>query len=134
MINPKKIRDSFHLPIETAVLVPSTTKADKPLTKKDFQKRIDSTRRYLSKLFGGYTSIQAIGGYVSNQKGLIQEQVVMVVSYAQEKDFNKNETKFLNWARRKGKQWSQESIGIIIENDLYYLATRTTTKQRIGKV
>lgn len=119
----KRIKNSFYLPIETAVLVPSTTKGDKKISVREFKKRIDEVRLYLSKKFGGYTSVTGIGGYVSKKKGLIKEDVVLVVSYAQKKDFKKHKRSFINQVKKWGKKYKQESMGVIIENDLYYINT-----------
>lgn len=110
----------FHLPLETAVYVPST-KFDKKVPDKEFRKRIAETRKKLSELFGGYTSIKAIGGFISDKKGLIKEDVIVVISFAENKSFLKNRTKLKNWLIKKKKDWKQESIGFEFENDLYYL-------------
>ena len=36
-------------------------------------------------------------------------------------DYNKHKNDFLEWVARKKITWEQESMGIIIENDLYYI-------------
>ena len=116
----KSVSKAFKLPIQTGTLVPSTL-FDKTVSPAVFRKRINETRRILSQLFGGYTSVNATGGFVSKNKRLIREKVAMVVAYANQTDFRKNKSKWLKWVRAKKKEWKQESIGIIIENDMFWV-------------
>ena len=79
-------KGSFKLPIQTATLVPSTL-FDKRVSATIFRKRVDETRRFLSKLFGGYTSVQVKGGFVSKKGTLIKEPIALIVAYSQKKGF-----------------------------------------------
>ena len=114
-------KGTFKLPIQTATLVPSTTKLSKKISRSAFQRRVAETRRFLSKLFGGYTSVRTTGGYVSAANRLIRENVVAVVAYAERSTYRKNKAKWLKWIKIKKKQWGQESMGIIIENDMFWM-------------
>lgn len=116
----KRVANSFSLPIQTAVLVPSTTKKSRAISATMFKKRVNITRRFLSRLFGGYTSVQGVGGYTSGKR-LIREKVAVVSAYAQRRIFLKNKKAWLAWVRAKKREWGQESMGIIIENDLLYI-------------
>jgi len=119
------LNKSLKLPIQTVTFVPSTTVKSKRITKSSLAKRVVETRLFLSKCFGGYTSSIAVGGYVmktkSGKKVLIKEPVVKVTSYAKKSDFTKNKKLWLDWCKHKKKSWGQDSIGIIIENDMYYI-------------
>lgn len=114
-------RGTYKLPIQTATFVPATTKGSKKITKSALKRRVNETRRFLSKLFGGYTSIKARGGYISKKKGLIRERVVVIVAYAERLGFLKKKKRWINWVKKRRKQWGQESMGIIIENDMFYI-------------
>lgn len=116
----KSIKGSFHLPIETAILVPSTTAKSKKISAKEFQARINLTRRFLSRLFGGYTSVSGIGGYLLKGK-VIREKVAIVSSFCKLNSFKKYKREWVAWIRTKKKEWKQDSIGVIIENDLFYV-------------
>lgn len=110
------------LPNQMAVLVPSTTQGDKKISSAEFRKRIKETQTKLSSTFGGQTSIQTRGGYFSNDlKKLINEDVVMVVSYSKNNDYKKEIGKLKEWLNAKKRDWKQESIGVIVENDLFYV-------------
>ena len=117
------LKKAFKLPIQTVTFVPSTYKKKKKISRLALQKRVKETRLFLSKLFGGYTSARAVGGYIlkkeKGKKKLIKEAVVRVTSYATKSAYKKNKKKWLLWCKKMKTQWGQESIGIIIENDMY---------------
>ena len=116
----KNVRNAFKLPIQTVTLVPSTKEKSKKISSEELRKRVEETRMFLSRLFGGFTSVRTTGGYVYKGK-VIKERVVMVTAYAERLKFKKHKSKWLSWVRRKKKTWSQDSMGIIIENDLFYV-------------
>ena len=117
----KKVKKAYELPIQTATIVPTTSDVSKKVSVAEIKRRVNETRRVLSKLFGGYTSSRNTGGYVTKNKQLVKEPVVMVTSFAAKKTFLKNKAAWIRWVRSKKKEWGQESIGIIIENDMYYV-------------
>jgi hypothetical protein len=115
-------KESFDLPLEMAVYVPSTEKANQIISKREFAKRIEDVQVYLSQLFGGFSSVDVEGGYESSEKGLIQEDVTKVVAFGNrdgfEDKFNRLMNKIVDWC----KAWSQESIGFEFEGDLFYIS------------
>lgn len=111
----------FHLPIRTAIIVPSTTNANKPVSKKEMNRRIKETRKFLSDTNGGFTSVKAVGGYTDSKGRVIKEPVMVVESYATKKAYLKNRKKVRRFLERKGKRWKQEAMGYEHENDLYYV-------------
>lgn len=125
-------KESFDLPLEMAVYVPSTEKANQIVSKRDFAKRIEEVQIYLSQLFGGFSSVDVEGGYESNEKGLIQEDVTKVVAFANqdgfEDKFNTLMRKIVQWC----KDWSQESIGLEFEGDLFYISENAKFKRGGG--
>jgi len=117
------------LPIEQAVIVPSTAKADKPISKVEMKKRVDDVRRFLSTKFGGYTSTKGMGGwYSSDKKKLIKERIVKVTGFSTKKDYNKNKTILANQIRIWGNKWGQESMGYEKEGDLFIYDTHKKAK------
>ena len=120
-LTPAEKKKVFHLEVEQAVYVPSTKSGDKPISKLEHKKRVNEVRKFLSKKFGGYTSVQAVGGYYSEpKKKVIQEKVVKVVGYATKKDYKKNELAVKRQLGDWSKKWGQESMGYENEGDLYY--------------
>jgi len=116
--------------IEQAILVPSTTKADKKIPKAKYNQRVAEVRKYLSQKFGGYTSVKAVGGYYSEpKKKVIQEKVMKVTGFATKKDFKKNKPALIKQLKVWGKKWGQESMGYEHEGDLYYFPQAKTMRK-----
>ena len=113
---------AFTLELEMAVYVPSTTVADQIISKTLFQKRIQEVEKYLSKLFGGYSSNAVEGGYVSQEKGLIKEDVAKVTAFGTEDAIKKNFKPLMRQISKWCESWGQESMGFEFEGDLYYVS------------
>ena len=113
---------AFTLELEMAVYVPSTTVADQIISKTLFQKRIQEVEKYLSKLFGGYSSNAVEGGYVSKEKGLIKEDVAKVTAFGTEDAIKKNFKPLMRQISKWCESWGQESMGFEFEGDLYYVS------------
>lgn len=120
-IKSRLAKGSFELPLETAVLVPSTKGANEVINKAEFQRRVYEVEKYLSQLFGGYTAVSTDGGYVSSEKGLIEEDVTKVTAFAQKLDFENNFGRLMSRIKSWCRQWSQESMGFEFEGDLFYI-------------
>jgi hypothetical protein len=117
------------LPIEQAIIVPSTRSADKHISQMEMNKRVDDVRKFLSQKFGGYTSIKGMGGWYSdNKKKLIKEDIVKVTGFSSSKDYNKNKNMLAKQIMNWGKQWGQESMGYEKEGDLFLYDTKRKTK------
>lgn len=128
-LSQAKKKTTFHLPIEQAVFVPST-RLDKPVSKKVFEKRIQKVKKFLSKKFGGYTAVRGAGGYYSTEKHkVIQEPVVIVESFSTKKAFNKNKKALMKKLGEWRRNWEQESIGYEHEGDLYYFEKQKRRKK-----
>lgn len=120
------------LPIETAVIVPSTVNRggkSYSISPAVMKRRVESTRKQMSQYYGGYTSVRSRGGYYDNEQGaLVQERGVIVTSYASRADFKKNKSKWLAWVKAKRAAWKQQAMGIVIENDMFYINARKMRK------
>jgi len=114
-------KGTYHLPVEQAILVPSTKAGDKKITPKELSERTSETQKFLGKAYGGYTSVKATGGYVMKNGKLVKEKVNKVTSFSQKKDFVKNRGEVKKFVNEKKKKWGQESIGVEQEGDLYYI-------------
>jgi hypothetical protein len=115
-----KKNKTFHLPIETAVLVPST-KDGRNLGPKVLKTRTKETRKEMHDLYGGYTSVQGVGSYTTKKGRVDKEGVNKVTSFTKTKDYRKNRKKMLKLLKEKKKKWGQDSMGYEIEGDLHYV-------------
>lgn len=121
----KKSDNGLALEYEFAVYVPSTESASQIINRKEFQRRIDEVQAYLSGLFGGFSSSNVDGGYYSNEKGLIQEDVVRVVAFATKDAAKKNLPALISQLGMWAEKWGQEAIGLEFEGDLFYVDKKT---------
>lgn len=114
---------TFYLPVENAIYVPSTygVKDQKKISDKEMEKRVNEVRTYLSKKFGGYTSVEATGGFVLKDGKLVKERVVKVTAFSTKREFNKDEPELINQVGRWGNKWKQESISYENEGDLFII-------------
>jgi len=124
ILNKKRKGRTFYLPVEQAIVVPSTSgvKLQKRISRPTLSRRVNTVRRFLSDKFGGYTSVKATGGFILKNGRLIKEKVVKVTSFGTKKDFRKNKEKLFNQIDKWGRGWKQESIGYEHEGDLYLIA------------
>ena len=120
-ISSKKNLIGMSLPIQMAVYVPSTKDANVPVSKEELQQRVNEVRKYLATMFGGFSSENITGGYVSTHKELIEENIVKVIAFSTKESYEQNKQKLITQISKWAKQWSQEAIGVEFENDLYYI-------------
>lgn len=116
-----KLSRNFALPFEIVVYVPSTQDADKIISKEEFNNRIVEVETYLAKLFGGFSANPVDGGYNSEDKGLITEDVFKVYSFASRDGFEPKMEELVIQIKEWCKVWGQEAIGLEFEGDLFYV-------------
>ena len=114
---------TFHLPIKQSVIVPSTSglKTQRKISQKQLKLRVNNVRKFMSKRFGGFTDIKAMGGFVLRDGRIVKEKVVKVISFATKKDFKKHKSGVINQIGKWGKKWKQESISYENEGDLFII-------------
>ena len=115
-------RNFFKLPISQAVIVPSTTSGDVPMSGTEFRERVKNVQDTLSRWFGGHTSVRAFGGYMSDSGKLIEEPVVKVVSYSTTPDYEEHRQHLYDQLQKWKRDWKQESVSYEFEDDLYLVS------------
>ena len=102
-----------------SIYVPTTQDIDKKASKQEVNKRVKDTRDFLSRLFGGSSSVKVVGTYISQDRGgkLVKERVMKVSAFANTDEYKKFDTKVRDFIQRKKKEWTQESIGFEFESD-----------------
>ena len=133
MARQKKVFKGTLLPLETTLYVPSTSKSQKIIPAKEQAKRVQNARTRMSKLFGGYTSVKATGGWFQTKKGrLIKEPVFKITSFSKRADFKKAKPDFSKYVRNKAKEWGQDVLSVEYEGDLYWISPskKRTVKKR----
>jgi hypothetical protein len=124
-VRPRSQRRDFPkgtgLNIHTAIYVPSTREGDKPITRRQHLKRAKEVEMFLANMFGGYTEIETRGGWVSEEKGLIKEPIIVVHAYTDRKTYNKNDELIQDFITTKKKRWGQEAISFEYEESLHFV-------------
>jgi hypothetical protein len=108
-----------HLPIEQAIYVPATKNKSRKITSAALASRVTDVRRYLSKRYGGYTSVKGVGGYVLKNGKVVKETSIRVASFGQKSAYLKNKAAIKTQASRWAQRWGQESVGYEREGDMY---------------
>jgi len=123
---PKRplLKNEFYLPENFAVYVPSTTSKSRKIAPSTMRNRVDKVRAWMSKVYGGTTSIRGVGTYTDEDTLLIKENVVVVQSFSSTQDFHLNEELLYNQIMKWGRTWGQESMGYEYEGDMYYIEMR----------
>jgi hypothetical protein len=107
-------RGVAHAGYRTAIIVPSTDH-DRPISPERFQRRVAETERFLSEKQGGFTDVNAVGGWVEHEspkdKGrLIKERTAEVVSYATRAQVAKSKADIERYVAEKRRAWRQSEV------------------------
>jgi len=84
------------------------------------QELLEKTLRYLSLTFGGATSSDAVGSWVSPSGQIIREHVTLVFSYAQNLS-DENTDSLLDHCLWLKEQGHQDSIALELDGELYLI-------------
>lgn len=120
-LSKSKQKKVVNLPYEIAVYVPSTQDVSGKISQKDMKDRVDEVQKYLSAIFGGFSSSEVEGGYVTTKQELVKEDIVKVIAFSTKDSFDKNKSKLVSKISEWSKRWGQEAIGVEIEGDLLYI-------------
>jgi hypothetical protein len=113
-----KLKNKFKLDNNIRVYVPSTFDVDNKI---DNKKQVNKTLKELSNLFGGSTSYNAIGTFISSKKKLIKEDVTICESYCTSKDFKKSINDVVDYCEKLKNEMKQEAVSLEINNELYFI-------------
>ena len=119
--------ESITAPYELKIYVPSTSDYGEWVGAEEFRNRVEEVQSFLSKLYGGYTSLSGSGGYMSDIYDLIEEPVVVVSTFASNEDYEKTLGSLEDFLRDKQHEWGQEVIGFEFENDYFMYPSFVTS-------
>lgn len=114
----KKYENLIPLNHKITVYIPSTNGVN---TEADNTKHVEATAKLLSNFFGGATSTQAVGYWMSDEAGLVKEHPVLVYAYAKEEDFIKNIDLIIDYCVQLKNELKQEAISLEVDNQLYFI-------------
>jgi hypothetical protein len=113
--------DYFTLNHRVAFYVPSTVAASKKISDRELEARTKEIASLLTSYFGGATIEKVQGFYKSKEGKYIVETVHKVISFTSDEDLAVHSQDLLRLAEQSCKQWSQESIGVEIDNKLIFI-------------
>lgn len=115
--------DIIRLETEIAIYIPSTQgiKAQRPISQHEMDLRVKSVQRFLSNLFGGFTSFNAKGGYVLKTGELVDESVTRVTAFAEVEATEEHADALISKCKYWANKWGQETTGLEWEGDLYLI-------------
>lgn len=103
------------------VYVPSTSDVSEKISQTELDKRVKEVKKYVATEFGGYTETETEGGYRTSKGDIVEEEVVKVSVFSENKDWKEKEYEVVSKAKQWAKEWGQEAIGFEYEGDLYYI-------------
>jgi len=103
---------------EIKIYVPST-QGDSDISDAEFEDRILFIQTALSTLFGGYTSVNADGGYIGASSTLTSEPVGVVSTWATPEAYEEHLPKLEELLMYCRELWGQETLGFEFENDFF---------------
>jgi hypothetical protein len=110
------------LPVQISVLVPSTKQKSKPLTQKEFDRRVIAEKKYFSKTFGGDSSTSGEGSYFIDDKGkkrFIREPNVAVEASTTAANYRRKLRQLEKHFSNRRKEWGQDSLLIKVEGQAF---------------
>ncbi len=105
-----------------AIIIPSTVNANEGAPSEIVAKWIKVSKVKFAKFFGGFTAHHAKGGWVSDEHGLIEEDVTVVVSFTNDDGLIHLDA-IREFASDLASEMGQEAIAIEVDNSMEFVAS-----------
>lgn len=112
------------LPIQVAVVVPSTT-GQSVVRKDEWEDRIEATKTWMSNRFGGDTTVRGSGDYVGEDGLLIEEPVAIVEAGMSMDTYVEEHEAFADFIERKREEWEQDTVMYRVEDRIFIYPERS---------
>ena len=113
-----KLKNMFKLSSKITVYIPSTCDINQQA---DTKKYIDECAVLLSESFGGATSCEALGYWVSPSAGLVKERSTMVFAYCSDTDLQNKIESVLDFCETMKKELNQDAVAVEINGEMYFI-------------
>ena len=105
---------------KVAVIIPSTVNINEMASAETIKEWIRSAKVRFAELFGGFTSHNAVGGWLSPIHGLVEEPVTVVASFTNEVSLSRlGEVKA--FAARLAVALSQVAVAVEVDHSLEFV-------------
>ena len=102
------------------LVIPSTINVDQMAPTEIVNKWVRCAKTRFAELFGGYTSHSAIGGWLSHEHGLIEENVTVVSSFTDANGL-KRLSEVKAFAAKLGRALGQEAVALEVDHSLQFV-------------
>lgn len=119
--------ESTKLPMDTTInnhkiglIIPSTVNANEAASTEIVSKWVKCAKVQFAQLFGGFTSHNAVGGCLSPELGLIEENVTVVARFTNDHGLNRlGEVRA--FAAKMGRALGQEAVAVEVDHRLEFI-------------
>ncbi len=105
---------------KVAIIVPSTVNGSELASRQLVNQWVKAAKLKFARMFGGFTSHVANGGWVSEQHGLIEESVTVVSSFTDSEGLRFIED-VKEFAARMAEAMGQEAVSVEVDHSLEFV-------------
>lgn len=112
------LKNMFKLSQKITVYIPATINIDQEIDNTEY---VNRAATLLSECFGGATSCQAVGYWVSPEVGLVKENTTQVFAYAADEDLKKHLDKVVNFCMEIKEELKQDAVALELNNEMFFI-------------
>ena len=112
-----RLKAMFSLKSKITVYIPATVNINETIDNTEF---VNKAATLLSECFGGATSTEALGYWVSDTAGLVKENTTMVFAYAGEDDLKKNLDKVIDFCQDLKTEMKQDAVALELNGEMFF--------------
>lgn len=113
-----RLKAMFSLKSKITVYIPATVNINETIDNTEF---VNKAATLLSECFGGATSTEALGYWVSDTAGLVKENTTMVFAYAGEDDLKKNLDKVIDFCQDLKTEMKQDTVALELNGEMFFI-------------
>lgn len=118
-----QLKKYINLSSSVKIYIPGTTDFDQPASNVE---QVHTVTEEFTRLFGGATANNAIGGYMfkgirDNAPKLVTEKVTIITSFTDSEGLENHIDQVIKIAHRIKKEMNQEAVSIEVNNELYLI-------------
>lgn len=113
-----RLKAMFSLKSKITVYIPATVNINETIDNTEF---VNKAATLLSECFGGATSTEALGYWVSDTAGLVKENTTMVFAYAREDDLKKNLDKVIDFCQDLKTEMKQDAVALELNGEMFFI-------------
>jgi len=104
---------------KVSLYIPGTVNVNEAASQELIDGWVTAAHTFLAGLFGGATSLRALGSYIANDGTLVTENITVIYAYAS-KVSNSQILSILDFVHGLKTESGQESIGVEVNGTLYF--------------